>query len=69
VPSVRIRRSTTARREFRRANLYPSTRHATGACPGYVVVHVIPLKRGGPDAPGHMQWQTIEAAKAKDRVE
>src|SRR5262249_38829977 len=29
----------------------------------------IPLKRGGADTPSNMQWQTIEAAKAKDRTE
>jgi len=57
------------RREFQRANPCPSTGRATGACPGYVVDHVVPLKRGGPDAPGNMQWQSIEAAKAKDRIE
>jgi hypothetical protein len=34
-----------------------------------VVDHVIALKRGGADAPSNMQWQTVEAAKAKDRVE
>ena len=27
------------------------------------------LKRGGADAPHNMQWQTREAAKAKDRWE
>ena len=34
--------------------------------PGYVVDHVIPLKRGGADAPWNMQWQTIAEGKAKD---
>ena len=42
---------------------------ATGACPGYVVDHVVPLKRGGADAPENMQWQTTAEAKAKDKVE
>ena len=32
-----------------------------------MIDHVIPLKRGGPDSPDNMQWQTREAAKAKDR--
>ena len=36
--------------------------------PGYVVDHVIPLKRGG-DAPWNMQWQTIAEGKAKDARE
>jgi hypothetical protein len=30
---------------------------------------VIPLKRGGPEYPSNMQWQTTADAKAKDRVE
>jgi hypothetical protein len=34
-----------------------------------VVDHVIALKRGGADAPGNMQWQTVAAARAKDRIE
>jgi hypothetical protein len=34
-----------------------------------VVDHVTPLKRGGADAPSNMQWQTKEAAKAKDKSE
>jgi hypothetical protein len=46
--------------EFMRMTGYPHGR------PGYVVDHVIPLKRGGPDTPSNMQWQTIEEAKAKD---
>lgn len=62
-------RSTTARARFQRANPCPATGKRTGACPGYVVDHKVPLKRGGPDSPDNMQWQTREAAKAKDRIE
>jgi len=36
---------------------------------GYVVDHVVPLKRGGPDRPDNMQWQTTAEGKAKDKVE
>ena len=35
----------------------------------HVIDHIIPLKRGGADAPSNMQWQTKEAAKAKDKWE
>jgi 5-methylcytosine-specific restriction endonuclease McrA len=65
----RIRRSPEARAEFRRTHPCPSTGRTAGPCPGYVIDHVIPLKRGGPDRPSNMQWQTKAAAKAKDRVE
>jgi len=41
----------------------------SGACPGYLVDHIKPLRRGGADEPGNMQWQTVEEAKAKDRWE
>jgi hypothetical protein len=38
-------------------------------CPGDVVDHVQALKHGGADSPSNMQWQTKEAAKAKDKWE
>ena len=64
-----FKRSKAARNEFQRANPCPSTGKMTGKCPGYVVDHIRPLKRGGPDIPQNMQWQTKEAAKFKDRIE
>ena len=62
-------RSGPAKRRFKRQQPCPSTGRSTGRCPGYVIDHIKPLKRGGADAPGNMQWQTKEAAKAKDRWE
>jgi hypothetical protein len=60
----RIARSATARHAFQKAHPCPSTGKTTGACKGYVIDHVVPLKRGGADSPGNMQWQTTAAAKA-----
>jgi hypothetical protein len=65
----RIRRSESATSTFRRLNPCPATGRTTGRCPGYVIDHITPLKRGGPDAPYNMQWQTKAEAKAKDRTE
>jgi hypothetical protein len=67
--SGRIRRSSSARRAFKELHPCPATGSATGACPGHVIDHVKALKHGGTDTPGNMQWQTIAAARAKDRVE
>jgi hypothetical protein len=66
---ARRQRSAAAKAAFRRGHPCPATGQTGGACPGYVIDHVIALKRGGPDSPDNMQWQTVEAAKAKDRVE
>jgi len=65
----RIKRSPEARHAFQKSNPCPSTGRRSGGCPGYVVDHVKPLKRGGADAPSNMQWQTKADAKAKDRIE
>lgn len=62
-------RSSSAKAEFKRLQPCPSTGRPRGACPGYIIDHVVPLCAGGPDAPGNMQWQTVEAAKVKDRDE
>jgi len=59
----RIQRSAAARHAFARQTGYPNGR------PGYVIDHIIPLACGGADAPRNMQWQTIAAAKDKDRWE
>jgi hypothetical protein len=61
--SGRIARSTSVLRQFKNQTAYPSGR------PGYVIDHIIPLKRGGCDDPRNMQWQIIEDAKEKDRWE
>src|SRR5206468_2765637 len=65
----KITRSPQAKHEFQKSHPCPSTGRSSGACPGYVIDHVMPLKRGGADSPSNMQWQTEAAAKQKDRWE
>lgn len=64
-----IKRSLVAKHQFKNQYPCPSTGKSTGRCKGYIIDHVVPLKRGGADAPSNMQWQTIEESKAKDAVE
>jgi len=65
----RIERSEKAKDDFKHSHPCPSTGKSSGSCPGYVIDHVTPLKRGGADDPSNMQWQTTADAKAKDKVE
>jgi hypothetical protein len=65
----KAKRSSAARSQFQKAHPCPSTGRVSGACPGYVVDHIQPLKRGGADHPGNMQWQTSAEARAKDKWE
>lgn len=69
-----VYRNTTPRRAatvaaFKRLNPCPSTGEARGPCPGWIADHIEPLCAGGADDPANMQWQTVEAAKAKDVTE
>jgi hypothetical protein len=64
-----IKRSEQAKDQFKKSHPCPSTGNSSGACPGYVIDHILPLKRGGADAPSNMQWQTEAAARQKDRWE
>jgi hypothetical protein len=62
-------RSHKAKAAFQRLYHCPKTDKPRGACPGYIIDHVIPLCAGGADDPLNMQWQTLSEAKAKDREE
>jgi len=63
------RRSAAAKNLFKSFHPCPSTGESRSPCPGYVVDHIKALACGGADDPSNMQWQTIEAGKAKDRWE
>jgi hypothetical protein len=65
----RIKRNPVARRAFQSGHPCRATGKPSGACPGYLVDHVIPLKHGGADEPANMQWQKAPEARAKDRIE
>jgi hypothetical protein len=67
--SVKQPRSSSVKHEFQLMHPYPATGSPTGACPGYVKDHIVPLACGGPDAISNMQSQTTADAKAKDRWE
>lgn len=58
-------RSAQAVSEFRKANPCPATGKVRGACPGWQVDHITPLKCGGADRPENMQWLTANDHKAK----
>lgn len=63
-------RSVAAKHAFIRANPCPAAvAHSKYSCPGYVIDHVVSLDCNGKDVPENMQWQTVQAAKAKDKVE
>ena len=69
IQSTAKKRNPAMRSVFLSQNPCPSTGKTKGACPGYVVDHIVPIKRGGGDNPYNMQWQLIVDAKEKDRWE
>lgn len=64
-------RSSAQVRLFRKLHACPKgpDKGSHYRCRGMVVDHIKPLDCGGKDAPSNMQYQTIAAAKAKDKVE
>jgi hypothetical protein len=67
--SANEHRSALVKREFQLSHPCPATGRTSGACPGYIKDHIVPLACGGPDAPSNMQWQTIRDARAKGKWE
>lgn len=62
-------RDRAQRAAFVREHPCPATSQMRGACPGWVVDHIVPLCAGGEDAPSNMQWQELKASREKDRDE
>jgi hypothetical protein len=67
--SAKEHRSASVKREFQLTHPCPATGRTSGACPGYIKDHVVPLACGGPDAVSNMRWQTIREARVKDKWE
>lgn len=59
----KIKRSASQKKAFMKSSGFPKGRK------GWVVDHIIPLKKGGCDCPSNMQWQTKAEAKEKDKWE
>jgi len=66
---ARIKRSQSAKIEFKYQHPCPDNGARKGPCKGYVIDHIKPLACGGPDRPSNMQWQKIAKGKAKDKWE
>jgi hypothetical protein len=67
--SAKELRSSSVKHEFQLTHPCPSTGLTSGACPGFVKDHILPLACGGSDQVANLQWQTIRNAKAKDKGE
>jgi hypothetical protein len=68
-PGVALARDPAQVRAFRKSNPCPVTQKTTGACPGFVVDHIVPLCFDGADLPGNMAWQEVRASYKKDVFE
>jgi len=62
-------RSVAVMNAFKKAHACPSTGKNAGACPGWVMDHVIPLDCGGCDAIGNLQWLPTEMWRMKSKWE
>src|SRR5438045_244929 len=62
------RRWLEVKHEFQRQHPCPSTGRPTGACPGFIKDHVVPLACGGPDAVSNIQWQNDRSGKGEGQM-
>ena len=69
IADARIKRSQTAKVQFKQQHPCPATGARKGPCKGNFIDHIVPLACHGADAPSNMQWQTVADAKAKDKWE
>ena len=69
IAEAHIQRSQAAKNAFVKMHACPATKLHKLPCKGYIIDHVKALACGGADTPSNMQWQTVAAAKAKDKVE
>lgn len=65
----RHKRKASTVTHFKKTHTCPSTGTNSQKCPGYIVDHIVALACGGEDDVSNMQYQTVEDAKAKDKVE
>jgi hypothetical protein len=56
-------RTQRARSEFQRVKPCPATGQSTGTCPGYSIAYKKPLKSGGANTAGNMEWKPTQVAK------
>ena|SRR5216683_381759 len=66
-----VKRSSTVLRHFRESHPCPSTGQTTGACPGWVLDHGVPLCLAGQrgDIEWNIHWQDEANATLKDALE
>jgi hypothetical protein len=60
---------SAAEAQFRATKPCPATGLARGPCKGYVVDRIVPPICGGAETPANMQWQTLAAAREKNKWE
>ena len=66
---ARLKRSQSAKVEFKQQNPCPAAGSTNRPCKGYLIDHIVPIACGGADAPSNMQGQTVVDAQAKDKWE
>lgn len=64
-----VPRSQASKVAFVKTHACPVTGKRLLPCPGYIIDHIKALDCGGKDLPSNMQWQTLAASRAKDKVE